>query len=279
MTARSLEPFPRTPETTAGVLNCKKSEDDTPHHRCEPDFEDLVRLDHVPVGLGQPRYFEPGPYYTPIVFGSMTRHGLANIHDIDDSLPWDVRAILHEIAANYEGQAGIFYRQEHDRLVEEMRGPFTVTEVDPNVCGAQAFALRFFILADNIACAVNMPPRGKNIANSVATIVVFQVGFAVPFGLDAANRLSDGGFIPKSARGVTVLSITSVAALFLLSANTGTTPALLSFANSEFDGAGAHGAGLVRAVHDHLRNLLTALNHVLLAFIEAVSKTEELRLC
>ncbi len=71
----------------------------------------------------------------------------------------------------------------------------------------------------------------------------------------------------------------SGAAFFLLLANAGTTPALRSFANSKFDGEGAQGAGLVRAVQDHLRNLLTALNNVLLAFIGAVSKTEELRLC
>lgn len=133
MTARSLESFPRTPETTAGVLNCEKSEDDTPHHRREPEYEDLVRMDHVPFGLGQLRFFEPGPVYMPIVFGSMTWYGLATSHDTYDSLPGDVREFLHGVAANDEGQAGIVDRQEHDRLVEELRGPITVTEIDPGV--------------------------------------------------------------------------------------------------------------------------------------------------
>ncbi len=35
----------------------------------------------------------------PIVFGSMTWHGPATSHNIDDSLPGNVREILHEVAA------------------------------------------------------------------------------------------------------------------------------------------------------------------------------------
>ena len=73
----------------------------------------------------------------------------------------------------------------------------------------------------------------------------------------------------------------SGAAFYPIPANAGTTPALRSFANNENDEEGAQGAGLARAVHVRLWNLLTALNqlnYVLLAFIEAVGKTEELRL-
>ncbi len=113
----------------------------------------------------------------------MTWQGLANSHDFHDSLPGDMREVLNEVGANYDGQAGTMDRQEQDRLVEEMRSPFIVAEVVPNMCRTRAFALCSFILAEIIACAVNMHLHGKKIANSVSTINFFQVGFAVRSGL------------------------------------------------------------------------------------------------
>ena len=119
----------------------------------------------------------------PIAFGSMTWHGPATGHDIDDSLPGNVRKVLNEDSAISKGQAGVADRQEHDRLGGEPRGPFALTGVDPNVCRGRASAPCFFIHADIIACAANMPLRGKILANSVATVVFLQVGFAVGSGL------------------------------------------------------------------------------------------------
>ncbi len=87
------------------------------------------------------KLYEPGPYYTLIGFGSMTWHGLTINQDTYNSLPEDVRAILHEVAADYEEQTGVVNQQEYDRLVEELRGLITVTEIDPAVRKAWAESL------------------------------------------------------------------------------------------------------------------------------------------
>ncbi|MEM6634630.1 MAG: C4-dicarboxylate TRAP transporter substrate-binding protein [Pseudomonadota bacterium] len=87
------------------------------------------------------KLFEPGPYYTLIGFGSMTWHGLTINQETYDSLPEDVREILHEVAADYEEQTGIVNQKEYDRLVDELRGMITVTEIDPEVRKAWAESL------------------------------------------------------------------------------------------------------------------------------------------
>lgn len=87
------------------------------------------------------KLYEPGPYYTLIGFGSMTWHGLTINKDTYDALPDDVREILHEVAAEYEEQTGIVNASEYDRLVEELRGMITVTEIDPVVRKAWAESL------------------------------------------------------------------------------------------------------------------------------------------
>jgi TRAP-type C4-dicarboxylate transport system substrate-binding protein len=79
------------------------------------------------------KLYEPGPYYTLIGFGSMTWHGLTINKDTYDGLPEDVKPILREVAADYEEQTGTVNQKEYDRLVEELRGLITVTEIDPEV--------------------------------------------------------------------------------------------------------------------------------------------------
>lgn len=87
------------------------------------------------------KLYEPGPYYTLIGFGSMTWHGLTINKDTYAELPDDVKEILHEVAADYEEQTGIVNQKEYDRLVEELRGLITVSEIDPDVRKAWAESL------------------------------------------------------------------------------------------------------------------------------------------
>lgn len=79
------------------------------------------------------KLYEPGPFYTLIGFGSMTWHGLTINKDTWDELPDDVKPILLEVAADYEQQTGEVNLSEYDRLVEELRGLITVTEIAPEV--------------------------------------------------------------------------------------------------------------------------------------------------
>jgi TRAP-type C4-dicarboxylate transport system substrate-binding protein len=79
------------------------------------------------------KLYEPGPFYTLIGFGSMTWHGLTINKDTYAELPDDFKEILHEVAADYEQQTGSVNASEYDRLVDELRGLITVTEMDPDV--------------------------------------------------------------------------------------------------------------------------------------------------
>ena len=87
------------------------------------------------------KLYEPGPYYTLIGFGSMTWHGLTINKDTYDELPDDFKVILHEVSADYEQQTGSVNASEYDRLVDELRGLITVTEIDPSVRKAWAESL------------------------------------------------------------------------------------------------------------------------------------------
>ncbi len=92
------------------------------HNRRDPGLEDRERLDHVPSAPVKLRLHEPGPYYTPIGFGSMTWRGPTISPGTRDPPPNDVRKILRGIAANYDERAGIVNQQERDRVDEELRG-------------------------------------------------------------------------------------------------------------------------------------------------------------
>lgn len=116
-----------------------------------------------------------------------------------------------------------------------------LTKVLMIVGAVWAFCLCFFILADIVMRALNMPLSGTKeiVANSVVIIVFMQVGFAVRSGsmLRADFLLVT---MPRPVQKVlTVLALLLGAALFLFLLKAGITPALRSFANGEFDGEGA----------------------------------------
>lgn len=87
------------------------------------------------------KLYEPGPFYTLIGFGSMTWHGLTINLDTYNELPDDVKPILMEVAAEYELQTGTVNASEYDRLVNELRGLITVSEISPDVRKAWAQSL------------------------------------------------------------------------------------------------------------------------------------------
>jgi len=134
-----------------------------------------------------------------------------------------------------------------------------------------AFFLCFFILADIITRALNMPISGTKeiVANSVVMIVFLQIGFAV-----RSNSMLRADFLvnamPKPAqKALLIFALALGAALFFFLMKAGIKPAVRSFANWEFDGEGAlrvpvwptrwmiiFGAGLA------------GVNYVLLAIVE-----------
>ena len=104
-----------------------------------------------------------------------------------------------------------------------------------------AFVLCFFILADIIFRAINLPISGTKeiVANSVVIIVFMQVGFAV-----RSQSMLRADFLvvtlPKPLqKTLLVFAYLLGAALFFFLLKAGITPALRSFANGEFDGEGA----------------------------------------
>lgn len=134
-----------------------------------------------------------------------------------------------------------------------------------------AFFLCFFILADIVTRALNVPISGTKeiVANSVVIIVFMQIGFAV-----RSNSMLRADFLvlamPKPVQKLLlILAFALGAAFFFFLMKAGIKPALRSFANWEFDGEGAlrvpvwptrwmiiFGAGLA------------GVNYVLLAIVE-----------
>jgi len=103
-----------------------------------------------------------------------------------------------------------------------------------------AFFLCFFILADIITRALNMPISGTKeiVANSVVIIVFLQIGFAV-----RSNSMLRADFLvtamPKTVQKVLlVFALVLGALLFFFLLKAGIKPAVRSFVNGEFDGEG-----------------------------------------
>ena len=134
-----------------------------------------------------------------------------------------------------------------------------------------AFILCFFILAEIISRAINMPISGTKeiVANSVVMIVFLQVGYAV-----RSNSMLRADFLVQAMprwvqRVLLIFAFSLGAALFFFLLKAGIKPAIRSFENWEFDGEGAlrvpvwptrwmiiFGAGLA------------GINYVLLAIVE-----------
>jgi len=135
-----------------------------------------------------------------------------------------------------------------------------------------AFVLCFFILADIIFRALNMPISGTKeiVANSVVIILFMQVGFAVRSGAmlraDFLVLLMPKGV--QKALAILALLLGAVFFFFLLKA--GITPALRSFAGGEFDGEGALKVPVWPARFAILIGAgLAGINYLLLCLIEA----------
>ncbi|MGJ8571935.1 MAG: TRAP transporter small permease [Hoeflea sp.] len=134
-----------------------------------------------------------------------------------------------------------------------------------------AFVLCFFILADIIFRALNLPVSGTKeiVANSVVIIVFMQVGFAVRSGsMLRADFLVL--LLPQRAQKLLLIFAYLLgAALFLFLLKAGITPALRSFANGEFDGEGAMKVAVWPARFAILVGAAMAgLNYILLTLIE-----------
>ncbi|WP_420011541.1 TRAP transporter small permease [Tateyamaria sp.] len=104
-----------------------------------------------------------------------------------------------------------------------------------------AFFLCFFILADIITRAMNMPISGTKeiVANSVVMIVFLQIGYAVRSqSMLRADFLVE--MMPQIVQKLLlILAFALGAALFFFLLKAGIKPAVRSFVNGEFDGEGA----------------------------------------
>jgi len=134
-----------------------------------------------------------------------------------------------------------------------------------------AFVLCFFILADIIFRALNIPISGTKeiVANSVVIIIFMQVGFAVRSGY----MLRADFFVAMLPHWMQKLLLIAAyilgAALFLFLLKAGITPALRSFANGEFDGEGALKVAVWPARFAILVGAgIAGLNYVLLSVVE-----------
>lgn len=140
-----------------------------------------------------------------------------------------------------------------------------------------AFILCFFILADIVFRALNMPLQGTKeiVANSVVMIVFLQVGFAVRSRSMLQADFLIAAFGPTARRVVVALGLLLGAAFFLFLMKAGVTPALRSFANGEFDGEGALRVPVWPARYMIIFGSgLAALNYLLLAAIELLGLSE-----
>ncbi len=134
-----------------------------------------------------------------------------------------------------------------------------------------AFFLCFFILADIIFRALNVPISGTKeiVANSVVIIVFMQVGFAV-----RSESMLRADFLvvtlPKPMqKALLIFAYLLGAALFFFLLKAGITPALRSFANGEFDGEGALKVAVWPARFAILIGAgLAGVNYVLLSLVE-----------
>jgi len=134
-----------------------------------------------------------------------------------------------------------------------------------------AFVLCFFILADIIFRAINIPISGTKeiVANSVVIIVFMQVGFAV-----RSQSMLRADFLvvtlPKPLqKALLIFAYLLGAALFFFLLKAGITPALRSFAGGEFDGEGALKVAVWPARFSILIGAaLAGVNYVLLSLVE-----------
>lgn len=134
-----------------------------------------------------------------------------------------------------------------------------------------AFVLCFFILADIIFRAMNLPVSGTKeiVANSVVIIIFMQVGYAV-----RSESMLRADFLvvllPEILQKLLLIFAYMLgAALFLFLMKAGIKPALRSFANGEFDGEGALKVAVWPArIAIVVGAALAGINYIILALVE-----------
>ncbi|MEM9221000.1 MAG: TRAP transporter small permease [Pseudomonadota bacterium] len=134
-----------------------------------------------------------------------------------------------------------------------------------------AFVLCFFILAEIISRAMNMPLQGTKeiIANSVVMIVFLQLGFAVRSRSMLSADFLIGALGPRARRYIAAFGYLLGIVFFAILANAAIDPALRSFANGEFDGEGALRVPVWPARFMIIAgSALAAVNYAILAVVE-----------
>lgn len=145
-----------------------------------------------------------------------------------------------------------------------------------------AFFLCFFILADIITRALNMPISGTKeiVANSVVMIVFLQIGYAVrSHSMLRADFLV--AILPRSLqKALLIFAFALGAGLFFFLMKAGITPAIRSFVNWEFDGEGALRVPVwPTRWMIILGAALAGVNYVLLAIVEIFDlRVEQMKL-
>ena len=147
-----------------------------------------------------------------------------------------------------------------------------ITKILMVLAATWAFGLCFFILADIVFRAFNLPLQGikELVANSVVMIVFLQVGFAV-----RSRSMLNADFLvhmfgPRVRRVLAVGGFLLGAAFFLILMHGGIDPALRSFANGEYDGEGALRVPVWPARFMIIvGSAIACFNYLLLAAIEA----------
>lgn len=134
-----------------------------------------------------------------------------------------------------------------------------------------AFVLCFFILAEIIFRAMNIPISGTKeiVANSVVIIVFMQVGYAVRSGSMLRADFLVVMLPHVVQRLLLIFALLLGAAFFLFLLKSGIKPALRSFANGEFDGEGSlHVPVWPARFAIMLGGGLAGINYLLLSIVE-----------
>lgn len=154
----------------------------------------------------------------------------------------------------------------------------TITRFLMILAAGWSFILCFFILADIVFRAINLPLQGTKeiVANSVVMIVFLQVGFAVRSRSMLQADFLVAMFGPRFRRVLIVFGYVLGAAFFLFLLKSGIKPALRSFANGEFDGEGALRVPVWPARFSILLGSgLAAINYIILTLIEVLGLETE----
>ena len=145
------------------------------------------------------------------------------------------------------------------------------------VAATWTFCLCFFILADIVFRAVDLPLQGTKeiVANSVVIIIFLQVGFAIRSGSMLRADFLVHMFGPMARKILALIGYALGAAFFLYLAKSGVTPAIRSWVNGEFDGEGALPVPVWPARWMIVvGSAIAGINYIILALIELAASAD-----